>query len=504
MEGAEGSAGAEPEAGGFADTVGTPGPSLVADGGLQDGRGGSAGGAGLPGDAGAGAGAPADGKGAEGEAGGGGGAGAEDRGQGGAGPRPAGNALAYRDKKPTAKATALRKVAALLNDLALPSPTSGAAQAAGFGRPSAVAAAAAAKGAQANVGKLRGPESLTEDGLALLLDFIRRPAVRDRLQPHVGDLGVPARKRKREASANEPEEGQGLAISSYAVRAPTGENKVVKRGLKFVASTGRTAKVHFPAAQQAVLRQAFEQDPRPSKETCAQLAQQLGGVACMKKVSMWFANQRKSRARQERASLEGRSGLRPSAPRVVKRIRDSERKSLETAYQSNPAPDLSAREALATLLGVSTKQVTKWFRRRQETGHAPYSGRSSRSSDAKGGSAAVEPRPDDVASYPGTISVPATHFAAGTASAAPLSSSPYLAVNPSSASPLLGAPSGGAMPLTGIPLALSQIQGAGIPNVLSAVASPSMVIGSQGGAGQPNGGTVGGTLPWTRPFPQWQ
>ena len=53
-------------------------------------------------------------------------------------------------------------------------------------------------------------------------------------------------------------------------------------------------------------------------------------------------------------------------------MRHNERELLEAAYAQNCAPDIGVRTALATAIGISEKQVTAWFMRRQQTGRPPY------------------------------------------------------------------------------------------------------------------------------------
>ena len=80
---------------------------------------------------------------------------------------------------------------------------------------------------------------------------------------------------------------------------------------------------------------------------------------------------------------------------VERRVRHSEREMLEAAYAQNSAPDIHVRTALATAIGISEKQVTAWYTRRQQTGRAPYG--------VTPGSQNAPPQPAGSQQHPGSM-----------------------------------------------------------------------------------------------------
>ena len=206
-------------------------------------------------------------------------------------------------------------------------------------------------------GAYKAPK-LSDDALHLLADFIRRPAIRNQLIPLVGEL--PDRKRRK--------------------------TKAEKKEVKIVVSeeTGRRLKTRLSAQQTASLEERYKEKAQWRPTECEKLLEglnALGPELSTEQVSRWFDNKRRyvkkqqARARDSATADEGNDEVHAEEKRktkVERRVRHSEREMLEAAFAQNSAPGISVRTALATAIGISEKQVTAWFTRRQQTGRAPY------------------------------------------------------------------------------------------------------------------------------------
>jgi len=206
---------------------------------------------------------------------------------------------------------------------------------------------------------------LSADAARLLADFIQRPAIRAQLQPLVGDL--PGKKRKSKAMS-------GDALSQAQAKAAK-----IKKDIVISQETGRRLKTRLSAQQTKVLEEKYTEKPQWKPTECAGLVPALatlGPPLTTEQVSRWFDNKRRAIKKQEDrvdTADPSEGGKRTWKKRKVeRRVRHSEREMLEAAYAQNSAPDIHVRTALATAIGISEKQVTAWYTRRQQTGRAPY------------------------------------------------------------------------------------------------------------------------------------
>lgn len=206
---------------------------------------------------------------------------------------------------------------------------------------------------------------LSDDAAQLLAHFIQRPSIRAQLIPLVGD--IPGKKRKG-SSADKGDK------SAAATPQP-------KKPVLISEETGRRMKVRLTAQQTRVLEEKYEEKTNWAPSECVEMLpslNQLGPDLTVNQVSRWFDNKRRA-MKKIVARIE--SGEDPAEPlsnrrwkrrKVEKRVRHNERELLEAAYAQNCAPDIGVRTALATAIGISEKQVTAWFMRRQQTGRPPY------------------------------------------------------------------------------------------------------------------------------------
>lgn len=162
--------------------------------------------------------------------------------------------------------------------------------------------------------------------------------------------------------------------------------KAEKKEVKIVVSeeTGRRLKTRLSAQQTASLEERYKEKAQWRPTECEKLLEglnALGPELSTEQVSRWFDNKRRyvkkqqARARDSATADEGNDEVHAEEKRktkVERRVRHSEREMLEAAFAQNSAPGISVRTALATAIGISEKQVTAWFTRRQQTGRAPY------------------------------------------------------------------------------------------------------------------------------------
>ena len=78
----------------------------------------------------------------------------------------------------------------------------------------------------------------------------------------------------------------------------------------------------------------------------------------------WFDNRRNKKPTKVSSAM---NDSRATTSHILKtsRISKHEREMLETAYSQDCAPDMHKRAAIAAAIGISTRQVTNWFARRQ-------------------------------------------------------------------------------------------------------------------------------------------
>ena len=212
---------------------------------------------------------------------------------------------------------------------------------------------------------------LSEDAVRLLADFIQRPSVRKQLTPFVGEI----RGKKRKGRPRVAVDGS-----------PTGEPK---RKAFISKETGRQVRTRLTEQQIRVLQDKFEEQKHWNPKECTAMLpilNQLGPDLAVDQVSRWFDNRRRPLKPRSSVVMANDEGQRDSVDygivdgampddmneKNTRRLRHGDREILEAAFSQNAAPDIQVRHALATATGLSEKQVTGWFARRQAAKRAPH------------------------------------------------------------------------------------------------------------------------------------
>ena len=184
------------------------------------------------------------------------------------------------------------------------------------------------------------------------MDFIQRPVIRQQLQP-LGVGTILGKKRKKKPLLDE--DGNPTLTAKK------------KKPVLISEDTGRHVKTRLSAQQTEYMQERFAEKPRWKPKECAELLKVLntmGPEVTADQAYRWFDNRRNKKPTKVSSVM---NDSRATTSHILKtsRISKHEREMLETAYSQDCAPDMHKRAAIAAAIGISTRQVTNWFARRQ-------------------------------------------------------------------------------------------------------------------------------------------
>ena len=217
--------------------------------------------------------------------------------------------------------------------------------------------------------------------------------MRKQLVPLVGEIRGKKRKRAESQAGNDDTAG----ARAQPPQRPRNKSFISKE-------TGRLVRTKLTEQQTRVLLDKFEEKKYWKPKECAAMVpglNQLGPDLDLEQVRRWFDNKRRP-PKVKRLGEDGMDGggdnvnqqsdQQPDSPstnpntfkKTKKKdtkgphktqkgaVGTKESKILEAAFVQNPAPCIKTRHALATATGMSEKNVTMWFKRRQNGGAGAY------------------------------------------------------------------------------------------------------------------------------------
>ena len=208
-------------------------------------------------------------------------------------------------------------------------------------------------------------DRLSGDAAQLIVDFIQRPVIRQQLQL-LGVGTILGKKRRKKPLLDE----DGNPTLTAKKKTP----------ILISEDTGRRVKTRLSTQQTEYMQERFAEKPRWKPQECEALLKELNALGpdvTADQAYRWFDNRRnkKNTTGSTAANDDGAATAPVSSANKTSRISRDEREMLETAYAQDCAPDVHKRAAIAAMIGISTRQVTNWFARRQ-TSQRPAMSRS--------------------------------------------------------------------------------------------------------------------------------